>query len=131
MIRLFKLLSFIFSWLVPFAVVYVQHVVLTETKISVDMFGILIVLALVIGLIKRIDNKIELWEIHKEHALFIINWKNGKKVLLMIGLTWVLFTIDDSLPKMRVTALLIMFSFIIGWFFNVLANIKLNKKVTQ
>lgn len=131
MIKFLKLLAFIFSWIVPFTVVYVNHVVLTEAKISVDMFGLLIVLALLIGLVRKIDKKIELWEIHKEHKVFIINWKNSKKVMLMSILTWVLFTIDDNLGKMRVTALLIMFSFVIGWFLSVIANVKQNKKVTQ
>ena len=97
MIKFLKLLAFIFSWIVPFTVVYVNHVVLTEAKISVDMFGLLIVLALLIGLVRKIDKKIELWEIHKEHKVFIINWKNSKKVMLMSILTWVLFTIDDNL----------------------------------
>ena len=138
MIRLLKVLSFIFSWFVPFGIVYVNHVALTESSYDVDMFGLLIVLAVLFTIIKRIENKIELWEIHKEHKVFILNWRNAKKVILLSGLTWFLFTIEDDMNKMQMSATLILITSVIGWLLMIIAMLlekrkaKSNKKeVTQ
>lgn len=121
---MFKFLAFVFNWIVPFAVVYVNHVVFTETKVDVDMFGLLIVLAIIFAGIRRIDKKIELWEIHKEHKVFILNWRSGKKVLMIAILTWVLFTVEDNLGKMQLTSILILSSMVIGWVFAILSKKK-------
>ena len=129
--KLFLVLGFVFSWLVPFGVVYLNHVILSDASYDVDMFGLLIVLALILGLVKMVDNKIEVWELNKEHKVFIINWRNSKKIILILMLTWVLFTIEDDLGKMQLTALLITCSFIIGWLFTVLGVKKDKKRVVE
>lgn len=126
--KLFLFIGFVFSWIVPFGIVYINHVILANARYDVDMFGLLIILALVFGLIRMVDNKIEIWELNKEHRVFIINWRNSKKIILVLMLTWVLFTIEDDLGKMQLTALLITLSFIVGWIFTLLG---VKKRVTQ
>lgn len=127
MSKLFKLLGFILSWFAPFGVVYFNHVV-TVDGYDVDMFGLLLILALVIGFMKYIDGRVEKWDIRNEHKVFRINWSNGKKILLVLGLTWVLFTIEDSLPKLQLSAILISISFVLGWFFTLLGNLRRQNK---
>jgi hypothetical protein len=122
--KLFKVLGFVFSWLTPFGVIYVNHVVLEEAQYNVDMFGLLIVLGLFIALVKYIDGRVEKWDIRNEHKAFRINWSNGKKLFLMIGLTWGLFTIEDSLGKLQLSAILMSISFGLGWLFTLIGNIK-------
>ncbi len=127
MSTIFKILGFIFSWFAPFGVVYFNHVITVEGY-DVDMFGLLLVIALLIGFIKYIDGRVEKWDIRNEHKVFRINWNNGKKIILTLGLTWILFTIEDSLPKLQLSAILISVSFGIGWFLTLLGNLKTNKK---
>jgi len=125
---LFKTLGFIVGWIAPFAVVYIQHVVVVDGY-DVDMFGILLILALVIGFIKWVDNKISLWEIHKEKKIFILSWKHGKKIIMVLSITWVLFTIEDSLPKLQWTAVLISLCFIVGFVLTLLGTLSVKRKV--
>ena len=121
--KLLRFLSFVVTWVFSFVIVYLQHIAVVDGGREADMFGLLVFIALVLGFIRWIENKIKLWEIHKEHKIFILNWRAGKRILLIGILTWVLFTIEDDLPKMQVTALLITFCFIIGWVLNFLGNL--------
>jgi hypothetical protein len=127
MSNFFKVLGFLFGWIAPFVVIYFRHVVIVDGY-DVDMFGLLLILGLIIGFVKWVDNKIELWEIHKEKRMFILSWKNGKKILTVAILVWVLFTIEDNLPKLQWTSLLILFCFITGFVFTLLGNITRKKK---
>jgi|LGOV01.1.fsa_nt_gb hypothetical protein len=124
----FKILGAIFSWLAPFAVVYVNHVVLEDSSFNVDMFGLLIILGLAIGLVRYINGRVEKWDIRNEHRIFRINWNNGKKILMAVALTWVLYTIEDSMDKIQWSGVLISASFILGWVFTLLGNLKKDKK---
>ena len=123
-----KVLGFIFSWLAPFVVIYVNHIVLVDKTFDVDMFGLLLALALLIGLIKWIDNKCKVWEIQDRNKMFRHNWLSGKKIILASVLTWVLYTIEDDLGKMQWSGVLVTICFIIGWFLTMLSNIKRYKK---
>jgi hypothetical protein len=124
--KLFIVLGFIIGWIAPFAVIYFRHVVEVDGY-DVDLFGLLIILALMFGFIKWVDDKIELWEIHKEKKIFILVWKNSKKILLALLLTWVLFTIDNNLDKLQWTSLAIALCFAIGFIFTLLGNITRKK----
>lgn len=121
---LFKIIGFIFTWIFPFGVVWVNHIILTEKKYDVDMFGLMLVLALLLGLLKFFENKMKIWEIQNKKRLLRVHWSNLKRVFLAVMLTWVLYTIEDNLPKMQWTAVLISASFILGWLFTTLGNIK-------
>ena len=127
--KFFKFLGFIVGWLAPFVVIYINHVVVVDGY-DVDMFGILIILALVVGLIKWVDKKVELMEIHNTNKIFVLCWKQGKKILLALALTWILFTIEDDLPKLQWSAILITLCFIGGFVLTLLGNIKIKKKAT-
>lgn len=126
---LLKILGFIFSWIAPFGVIYVNHVILEETQYNVDMIGLLIIVALVIGFIKYIDGRVEKWDYRNEHKIFRLNWNNGKKVFMLGILVWSLFTIEDNLTKLQWSSILILISFILGWLFTLLGNLKSTKKV--
>ena len=121
---IFKILGFLCSWLLPFAVVYVNHVVLVDSTFDVDMFGLLIILGLAIGLIRYINGRVEKWDIRNEHRIFRINWNNGKKIIIAGAMTWVLYTIEDDIVKIQWSAVLISAAFILGWFFTLIGNIK-------
>ena len=121
---LFKILGFIFSWISIFVIVYVNHIALADEQFDVDLFGLLLVMGGLIGIIKWVDNKCKVYEIQDKNKMFRVNWNNGKRVIMIISFTWILFTIEDNLPKMQLSALLITFSFIIGYVFTILGNIK-------
>jgi hypothetical protein len=127
---LLKIFGFIFSWLSPFGVIFVNHVILEETQYNVDMFGLLLVLILIIALVKYIDGRVKVWDIRNEHKVFRLNWNNGKKILLTGLLTWSLYTIEDSMAKIQWSGVLITTSFAIGWFLTLLSNL-INKKATS
>lgn len=122
--KFFKVLGFICSWLLPFVVVYVNHVVLVDSSFDVDMFGLIILLGLVIGLVRYIDGRVEKWDIRNEHKIFRINWGNGKKIIMAVAVTWILYTIEDDLTKIQWSGVLITLSFVLGWAFTLLGNIK-------
>jgi ABC-type xylose transport system permease subunit len=117
MSKVFKVLGFAFTWLAPVAVIYRNHVVLVNGY-DVDMFGLLFILVMVIAFIKWVDKKVELWNIQERNKIFILNWTSAKRLLLASGMTWVLFTIEDDLPKIQVSGLLISICFLIGWIFS-------------
>ena len=122
--KLFIVLGFFFSWLAPFGVVFINHVVLVDKTWDVDMLGLLMVLALVIGLVKYIDGRVKVWDIQNKNKTFRIIWNNSKKILLMLCLTWVLYTIEDSIGKIQWSGVLISACFIIGFVFTLLGNLK-------
>lgn len=121
---IFRILGFVASWFFPFAVVYVNHVILVDSTFDVDMFGLIILLGLVTGLIRYIDGRVEKWDIRNEHKIFRINWGNGKKIIMAVALTWLLYTIEDDIIKIQWSAVLITASFVLGWFFTLIGNIK-------
>jgi len=121
--KIFKILGFIFSWLAPFGVIYVNHVILEAAQYNVDMFGLLLVIGLFIALIKYIDGRVEKWDIRNEHRIFRLNWSNGKKIVFMGFITWMLFTVENNLDKLQLTSILISISFVIGWILTMLGNI--------
>ena len=126
--KILKVLGFVFSWLAPFAVVYVNHVVLVDSSFDVDMFGLVIILGLAVGLIRYIDGRVEKWDIRNEHKIFRINWNNGKKIAMAIAMTLLLYTIEDDLSKIQWSGVLISASFLLGWLFTLLGNLKNDKK---
>lgn len=123
---LFKVLGFTFSWIMLGVIIWINHVVLTPKTWDVDMFGLMVIVAVIVGFIKYLENKTKVWEIQNKNKLLRIHWVNGKKIVFVILLTWILYTIEDDLPKMQWTAVLISASLIIGWVFTTLGNI--NKK---
>ena len=125
---LFRILGFIFSWLVPFGIVYINHVAFNEGGWDTDMFGLLLVMALAIGLIRYIDGRVKTWDIQNRNKIFIHNWTNLKKIVIIVFLTWVLYTIEDDLSKMQLSGLMVTCSFILGWFLTLLGLYK--KKAT-
>ena len=126
--NLFKALGFIIGWVAPFGVIYVNHVYLADAGFDVDMFGLIFIIVLVFGVLKLLDRKTKVWEIQNIHKMFRLNWSNGKKVVLVLILTLGLYTIEDNLPKMQWSAVLISFCFIVGWVFSMIGNIKEYKK---
>lgn len=126
MFRLFNALGFAFSWLAPFGVIWINHIVLEDASWDVDMFGLLMVLALGIGLLKYIDKECEVWKIQNRYKLFRLNWANGKKIVIAFGFVWLLYTIKDDIDKMQLTALLIAICFTLGWLFSLLGSLKKN-----
>ena len=129
MFRLFKVIGFIFSWIIPFGVIWLNHVVLEDKSWDVDLAGLVLLLALGIGLLKYIDKKVDVWEIQDRHKIFRINWSGGKRIVMAIGLTWLLLTMEDTLPKMQTSALIITLCFVVGFVFTLLGNLKQKKEI--
>lgn len=127
--KLFKVLGFIFNWLCPFGVVYINHVAYVSAGYDTDMLGLLMVVVLLISLLKWIDNKCKVWEIQDRHKMFRLNWSSFKKIVLIGLIAWGSYTIEDSLPKIQWTLVLITSCFVVGWFFSFIGNIKKNKAV--
>ena len=122
--KILLVLGFLFSWISPFIVIYLNHIVAVEATTEVDLFGLLLALAFIIGFIKWVDNKCKVWEIQDRYKLFRVNWSNGKKIIIAIGLTWILHTVEDDLPKIQWSAVLITISMCIGYVLTLLGNIK-------
>ena len=127
--KLLKFLGFVVTWVFSFIVIYLQHIAFVEGGREVDMFGLLLLIAIVLGFIRWVENKIKVWEIQDKHRVFILNWKSGKRIIAIGMLTWVLFTIEDDLGKMQTTALLISICFTIGWVLSLLGNLPKKVKV--
>lgn len=125
--KLFKFLGFVIGWIAPFGVIYVNHVVLVESGYDVDMFGLFLVLIIAIAFLKFVDKKVEVWEIQDKHKVFILNWKSGKKILIAIFLTWILYTIEDDMVKIQWSGVLISGCFVIGWFLSLTGELIKNK----
>ena len=124
MYKLFKVLGFLIGWFAPFGVVYINHVALVEGGYDVDMFGLLIVLVIIVGFVKWVDKRVEVWDIQDKNKVFRLVWTNSKKIILAIGLTWVLYTIEDDIKKIQVTGLLITACLVVGFVFSLLGELK-------
>ena len=98
-----------------------------DSTFDVDMFGLLIILGLAIGLVRYINGRVEKWDIRNEHRIFRINWNNGKKMLIAGAMTWMLYTIEDDIVKIQWSAVLISAAFILGWLFTLIGNIRIKK----
>ena len=81
-------------------------------------------LGAVFGVYKYIEKRKNLNEIQDRNKMFIICWVGFKRVLSMIGLYWLLVTVDDNIDKLVLTVQLMTASFVLGFIFNVLGNKK-------
>ena len=122
--RFFKVLGFLFYYFSPFVIVYLNHAVLVDGGFDVDVLGLIIVLGAVFGVYKYIEKRKNLNEIQDRNKMFIICWVGFKRVLSMIGLYWLLVTVDDNIDKLVLTVQLMTASFVLGFIFNVLGNKK-------
>lgn len=126
--KILKVLGFIVSWLAPFVVIYINHIVRVDASVDVDMFGLILALGLILGLMKWTDNKCKVWEIQDRNKVFRHNWHSGKKIILAAGLTWFLYTIEDDLSKMQWSGVLVSACFIVGWLLTLLGNLIKRKR---
>jgi hypothetical protein len=131
MFRLFKFIGFIFSWVIPFVIIFYLHINTVGEQWDIDMLGLLFLIAGALYGMKAMDKQCDVWKIQNRYVLLRHNWSNGKKVLLIGGLTWCLFTVGDTLENIKWTALFITVSFVTGWFFGFLGNIKQNKMMRE
>jgi hypothetical protein len=131
MSKIFKFIGFLFSWVGIFAIIYINHIVLVETTKEIDIFGLLIGLGAILGFVKMVDERIKVWDIQNRNKIFRISWTNGKKILLGICITWVLYTVEDDLPQLQWTATLICASLIIGYIFTLIGNLIDKKRVAH
>ena len=114
MFRLLKLLSFMVGWLGAFLVVYLNHVVLVDGGYDIDLFGIIIIAFSVLMVLKRFDKTVDLWRIHKTNRKITIIYDNLKKIIIVVFLTWALYTIEDDIVKLQWSGVLISTCFIVG-----------------
>ncbi len=122
--KFWKVLGFLFNFLSPFIIVYLNHAVMVDGGIDVDVMGLLIVLIALFGLYKYIEHKKNVNEIQDKNAMFRVVWSGGKRILFSVVLWWLLITIDDNIEKLVITVQLLTATFIMGFIFNVLGNKK-------
>ena len=130
MSKLFKLLSFLITWGGSLAVLYINHIVLVEEGTELDMFGFLVTIIIVLSFVNWVDGRVKVWDIQNRYKLFRIAWSSGKRILIAGGFTYLLFSIENNLPKLQTSALLITMCFVVGFVLSILAEIKI-KKGTQ
>lgn len=128
--KLFKVLGFMFTWFAPFIVVYINHVSNVEGGFEVDMFGMLFIALIVILLIRYIDKRVDVWDIQNRHKVFILNWKSLKKIAMTAMFAGVFYLIEDDIPKIQWTLVLVTGCFTIGWVLALLGSIN-KKKATD
>lgn len=120
--------GFIVGWVLPFIVIYRNHVFLKDGGYDIDLMGVLLVL-FILGLIfKKFNKKVNLWQIHQTHRYTILFYENIKKILPAIGLTWILHTIEDDINKLQWSGVLISICFIVGFLLTILGYRKQTKK---
>ena len=122
--KFWKVLGFLFNFLSPFIIVYLNHAVMVDGGIDVDVMGLLIVLIALFGLYKYIEHKKNVNEIQDKNAMFRVVWSGGKRILFSVVLWWLLITIDDNIEKLVITVQLLTLTFILGFIFNILGNRK-------
>ena len=122
--KVFKVFGFLFYYISPFVIVYLNHAVMVEGGIDVDVMGLLIVLIAVFGLYKWLEHKKNIREIQDKNKMFILCWNGFKRIGISVILYWLLITIDDNIAKLVLTAQLLTATFSIGFLFTVLGNIK-------
>ena len=124
----FKILAGIVTWGGSLIVVYMQHVAFVEGSKKSDMFGVLIIIVVIFNIVRVIEKRITVWDIQDKHKVFILNWKNGKRILIVTLLTWVLFTVENNLIKIQNTSLMILACFIIGWILSLIGSLRQSKE---
>ena len=122
--KVFKVLGFLFYYISPFIIVYLNHAVLEDGGFNVDLTGLLIVLIAVFGLYKWLEHKKNIKEIQDKNKMFIIVWNGFKRIGVSVLLYWLLVTIDDNIAKLVLTMQLLTLTFIIGFLFTVLGERK-------
>jgi small-conductance mechanosensitive channel len=122
--KVFKVLGFLFYYISPFIIVYLNHAVLEDGGFNVDLTGLLIVLIAVFGLYKWLEHKKNIKEIQDKSKMFIIMWNGFKRIGVSVLLYWLLVTIDDNIAKLVLTMQLLTLTFIIGFLFTVLGERK-------
>ena len=122
--KIFKVLGFLFTFIAPFVIVYLNHAVLKEGGIDVNTTGLLIIMVSVIGLIKFIEHKTTVLEIQDRHKMVRIIYSGFKKIGITVGLWWLLVTITANIDDLLVTLQLLTTTFSIGLLFNVIGNRK-------
>ena len=105
-----------------------QHVAFVEGSKKSDMFGVLIIIVVIFNIVRVIEKRITVWDIQDKHKVFILNWKNGKRILIVTLLTWVLFTVENNLIKIQNTSLMILACFIIGWILSLIGSLRQSKE---
>lgn len=127
MSKLFKLIGFFIKWIGSLTVLYINHIVLVEEGSELDMFGFLVSIIIVLSFIRWVDGRVKVWDIQNRHITFRLVWNHGKQILLVGCITWMLFSVENNLGKLKTTGLLITSCFFIGFIFTLLGNLKIKK----
>jgi hypothetical protein len=122
--KTFKLLGFLFTFIAPFAIVYMNYAVLQEGGVDINTVGLLIIGVSIIGLIKYIEHKTTVLEIQDRNKMFRVIYSGGKKIAITVGLWWAMITITTNIDDLVLTLQLLTFTFTVGLGFNVLGNRK-------
>ena len=122
--KTFKLLGFLFTFIAPFVIVYLNHAVLQEGGVDISTVGLLIIGVSIIGLIKYIEHKTTVLEIQDRNKMFRVIYSGGKKIAITVGLWWAMITITTNIDDLVLTLQLLTFTFTVGLGFNVLGNRK-------
>lgn len=126
--KLCKFISFLFATLSLFIVVIYNHAIFEDGSWNVDVIGLIVILVILFITIKRIDKKMDVWEIQDKNKLIRIHWANFKRIMFAVGTWWALVTIENNMGKLILTTQLFILSFGISWIF---ARLGYTEKATQ
>lgn len=115
--KLCKAISFLFATVVLFAIIIYNHAIFEDGSWNVDVIGLLVILTIIFITIKRIDKKMDVWEIQDKNKLLRIHWTNFKRVMYTFGAWWLLVTIDNNMEKIILTTQLFLVSLSLSWIF--------------
>ena len=128
--RFLRFTGFIISWFGSLAILYINHIVLTEAGSELDMFGFLVSIVIVFSFVKWVDKRANIADIQGKYKLARLTWNNGKRIVTAGLLTWLLFVVEDNVGKLQMTGMLITACFVVGYLFTLWGNL-INKKATS
>jgi len=122
-----KILGFLFTFISPFAIVYLQYTVFTEEGMNIELKGVIVVLFSIFSLVKYLEHKKNVLEIQDKSPMFRVVYTGFKRIFITVGLYWIITMIDDNIADLVLTLQLLTATLIIGFLFNVLGNLKKKK----
>jgi len=122
--NVYKVLSFFFYFVSPFIIGYLQYTVFISGGLDLEVKGMFILLFAFFFFVKYVEHKKSIAEIQDRHRLAIIIYSGIKRILMVIGMYWILITIDSNIDDLVLTMKLFTITFVIGLFFAILGNKK-------
>ncbi len=119
-----KILSIIFTFIMPFVIIAFRHLYNTEEGFNLTLIGWFLVIVMGFTYFRLVGKKVKVWDIQNANRMFVYNFYKIKTMLIVI-LTWFVFrALHGYYNEINGTLLLILASLVIGWVLGLILEIK-------